>query len=213
LPLSASLPRRGRTCSRGAPHAAPQRASTCSVFQKPLALLLLGSVARGSTAGSMLPASRLVRIQRPCIGSRIWLCMPLMLKPWGIVGERRRQHGRAGGRWQENQALRRLHFAYADRAAPLALARSLASELQRVPARDALLALHGVPQARPVPCAMQRPIRSRLAARMSFGVVAVRAGPCRALALHVLRDLHPTRCAAARRRSTTTRRCGACCAR
>jgi len=72
------------------------------------------------------------------------------------------QHGRAGGRWQENRALRRLHFAYADRAAPLALARSLASELQRVPARDALLALHGVPQARPA--APQSPVRPCLVA-------------------------------------------------
>ena len=49
-------------------------------------------------------------------------------------------------RWNEYRALRQLHFDYAERQAPLSLARSLASELQLVSAEDVLLALHGVPQ-------------------------------------------------------------------
>lgn len=52
-------------------------------------------------------------------------------------------------RWEEVRALRQLRFDYAERMAPLALARSLASELELVPARDVLLALYGVPLARP----------------------------------------------------------------
>ncbi len=107
--------------------------------------------------------------------------MPVVLEPWGTFGEWCRQHGRAGGRWQENRALRRLQFAYADRAAPLALARSLASELQRVPVRDVLRALHGVPQARPCGAAGPGPAclvawMPALSARFPSGVPQAR--PC-----------------------------------
>ena len=48
-------------------------------------------------------------------------------------------------RWEEHRALRQLSFDYAERMAPLALARSLAPELELVPAHDVLLALYGVP--------------------------------------------------------------------
>ena len=43
------------------------------------------------------------------------------------------------------RALRQLRFDYAERMAPLALARALASELEVVPPRDVHLALYGVP--------------------------------------------------------------------
>ena len=50
------------------------------------------------------------------------------------------------------RALRQLRFDYAERMAPLALARALASELEVVPPRDVLLALYGVPLVRRLSC-------------------------------------------------------------
>ena len=46
------------------------------------------------------------------------------------------------------RTLRQLSFDYAERMAPLALARALASELEVVPPCDVLLALYGVPLVR-----------------------------------------------------------------